>query len=420
MRVRGRIVWSVLALWGALSASGAQAAVEVVQTSIASSATRLISYRHQRHLFVTSDGRSHAVMNLGTAAGTGASLYLQSSDDGVQWVQQLKLGYTDANSVSDGVLVGNVLTVVYQGNDGFVRMVAMTYDPASRTWAKGTVEKLPRASSSITAVNPSFAVDANGNTWVSYVQEDSSTGYVAIVMYVRAAGGTSWSRSQQIYGYSNTVSFGNDKRSARLVAFPGGVGLVYSVGPNIYWAERPLGTSKLASAWNASTLMLAGTADLDPMSSHFSTVVDGQGNVFVAYTDSNVLYLRIRNVSTKQWTAQTRITGSSSSYPNANPTYAQLAWLGGQKVALISNFGAGVNVYQSPDSGSTWVCTTRALHDNLSGYFGDPRVEIPAFPGATVPALQQYQAYQPPGDGTVPPQYAAFFSFSASATAGCQ
>ena len=52
---------------------------------------------------------------------------------------------------------------------------------------------------------------------------------------------------------------------------------MYSVGPNIYWAERPLGTSQLASAWNASTLMLAGTPDQDPMSSHFSTVVDGQG-----------------------------------------------------------------------------------------------------------------------------------------------
>lgn len=414
-----RVAVGVLAVT-ALGFSGATlAAVQVSQTDIVSTATRLVSYRHQRHMFVTSDGRTHALMNLGTAAGSSGALYLHSTDDGVQWARQLVLPSTDANSVSDGVLTGDSLTVVYQCSDGIARMSTLKYSSASRTWSLASTSKLPRTSTTIAAVNPSFAVDANGNTWLAYVQEDSSSGYVMIALYVKPAGSSTWSRSSQSYGYSNAVTFGSDKRSARLVSLPGGIGLMYSVGPNIYWAERPL-TGTLTSSWNSSVLMLAGTADQDPMSSHFSTVVDGQGNVYAAYTDAGALYLRIRSTATRQWTAQTRITGNSATYPSANPTYAQLAWLGGTKVALISNFGSGVNVYQSANSGSTWVCTTRALHTNLSGYFDDARVEIPAFPAGNVQALQQFQAYQPAGDGTVPPQYAASFRFSPSATAGCQ
>lgn len=400
----------------------AQAAVQVAQTDIVSTATRLVSYRHQRHMFVTSDGRTHALMNLGTAAGTGGALYLHSTDDGVQWARQLVLPNTDANSVSDGVLTGDALTVVYQCSDGIARMSTLNYSTATRTWSLASTSKLPRASTSIAAVNPSFAVDANGNTWLAYVQEDSSSGYVMIALYVKAAGSSTWSRSSQSYGYSNGLTFGSDKRSARLVSLPGGIGLMYSVGPNIYWAERPL-TGTLTSTWNSSVLMLSGTADNDPMSSHFSTVVDGQGNVYAAYTDAGVLYLRIRNAATRQWTAQTRITGNSTSYPSANPTYAQLAWLGGSKVALVSNFGAGINVYQSANSGSTWACTTRGVHTGMSGYFTDARLEIPAFPGATtVQVLQQYQAFQPPADGSVvPPQYAVSFRFAPSTTdGGCQ
>jgi hypothetical protein len=248
----------------ALAFSGAtQAAVQVAQTDIVSTATRLVSYRHQRHMFVTSDGRTHALMNLGTAAGSGGALYLHSTDDGVQWARQLVLPNTNANSVSDGVLTGNTLTVVYQCSDGIARLSTLNYSPTTRTWTLASTSKLPRASTSIAAVNPSFAVDANGNTWLSYVQEDSSSGYVMIALYVKPAGSSTWSRSSQSYGYSNAVTFGSDKRSARLVSLPGGIGLMYSVGPNIYWAERPL-TGTLTSTWNSSVLMLAGTADRTP------------------------------------------------------------------------------------------------------------------------------------------------------------
>ena len=162
------------------AAAPAHAVSQVSQTTLTSDAKRLISYRHQRHLFVTSDGRSHIVANLSGQSGSTAALNLQSSDDGLVWIQQRKLGYTDSNSVSDSALNGNVLTVVYQCNDGLVRLATATYDPASKSWSSFTVEKVPRVDSRYNAVNPSFTVDGNGNLWVAYVQEDTTTGNVEI------------------------------------------------------------------------------------------------------------------------------------------------------------------------------------------------------------------------------------------------
>jgi hypothetical protein len=77
--------------------------------------------------------------------------------------------------VSDSALDGNTLTTVYQGSDGLIRYATATYDPASKSWSPFTVSKLPRASADIRAMNPSFTVDANGNTWVAYVAEDTRT-----------------------------------------------------------------------------------------------------------------------------------------------------------------------------------------------------------------------------------------------------
>jgi hypothetical protein len=63
----------------------ARAAVEEQSTSLVSSTPYLFSYRHQRHMVVTADGRYHLLANLGTQGGAKASLYLLSSHDGVNW-----------------------------------------------------------------------------------------------------------------------------------------------------------------------------------------------------------------------------------------------------------------------------------------------------------------------------------------------
>jgi hypothetical protein len=112
----------------------------------------------------------------------------------VNWVQQRHLGYTGYDAVSDSALTGNTLTTVFQDNQGFIRYATATYDPDTQGWSSFTVSKLPRASADIRAVNPSFTVDANGNTWVAYVEEDTRVGVetARIVVYRRAAGKSNW------------------------------------------------------------------------------------------------------------------------------------------------------------------------------------------------------------------------------------
>jgi len=399
------------------AAAPAHAVSQVSQTTLTSDAKRLISYRHQRHLFVTSDGRSHIVANLSGQSGSTAALNLQSSDDGLVWIQQRKLGYTDSNSVSDSALNGNVLTVVYQCNDGLVRLATATYDPASKSWSSFTVEKVPRVDSSYNAVNPSFTVDRNGNLWVAYVQEDTTTGNVGIVLYRKSADKGTWASAKQYFGDVNAnAPFGYDKRSARLVSLPSGIGMLYSYGPDIYWTERKLkGGADLA--WNSPTLMLAGTPDGDPMSSHFSTVVDGVGNVFAAFTDAGNLYVNRRDAGTGQWYSSPQTVLSATNNPSAKPVYAQLAWLGGTRLALATNLAVNTGIYLAQTTaGASFKCAELAKHDGFDTTvydFTEPRIELPAFPAGTVPLLQQFQTL----DETV--QYAAGFSFNPAAPKGC-
>jgi hypothetical protein len=60
-----------------------------------------VSYRHQRHLFVTADGRQHLWPTWAPRAAPRPRCSCSSSADGLVWTAQRKLGYTDSNSVSD-------------------------------------------------------------------------------------------------------------------------------------------------------------------------------------------------------------------------------------------------------------------------------------------------------------------------------
>lgn len=411
----------------------ARAAVQEQSSSLVSSTPYLFSYRHQRHMVVTADGRYHLLANLGTQGGAQASLYLLSSSDGVNWVQQRHLGYTGYDAVSDSGLTGNTLTTVFQDNQGFIRYATATYDPDTQGWSSFTVSKLPRASADIRAVNPSFTVDANGNTWVAYVEEDTRVGVetARIVVYRRAAGKSNWvaAGDQQPFGDASTYeTIYKAKRSARLVNIPGGIGMVYTVGKDIFWAQRKLkGGADLA--WNSSGLFLNGTEDNDPMSSHFSAVTDATGNVFVTFTDAGNLYFTRRDAATQQWPSKPRMLISADQYPGVQPTYSQISWLGGDQLLLASNFQDNIRVWKG-STGATpgFTCLLQATHTvrDANAYYRDARLEMPAQPAPTaaIPLLQQWQEFNPDAPppekaGTRPLQYANGLTFSPNAAPNC-
>jgi hypothetical protein len=335
-------------------------------------------------MVVTADGRYHLLTNLGTQGGAQASLYLLSSHDGVNWVQQRHLGYTGYDAVSDSALTGNTLTTVFQDNQGFIRYATATYDPDTQSWSSFTVSKLPRASADIRAVNPSFTVDANGNTWVAYVEEDTRVGVetARIVVYRRAAGKSNWVAAGYQQPFSD-VGPADDDVPCQAQRPPGdhpGWHRHGLHGGQGHLLGRASAQGRGHLAWNSSTMFLSGTEDNDPMSSHFSAVTDARA------TSSSPSPMRAacthppgcRDPPVAQ---QAQDAGLSASNPNALPTYAQIAWLGGDQLLLASNIRDNIRVWKGSTSASPgFTCLLQTTHTvrDANAYYTDARLEMPA------------------------------------------
>jgi hypothetical protein len=424
MKIFRAPIASVMAI-GALIALGQPARAATVQatmTNLASTSQRMISYRHQRHMIQTSDGYFHMMVNRGDD-GTATALALQSSSGaGKKWKTSNALNFTGNQSVSDSLLVGNTLTVVYDCTDGFPRMLTLTYDPVAHTWGNKKIKTLPLFPGATQAVNPTLAVDGNGTTWLAYVAENtgstaSSTmgaGNSVIVLYGLPAGAKTWIHSGlQFGGNNNTYPIPTVKRSARLVAVAGGVGMVYTEGADMNWVGRPL-AGDITTAWSAPKLLYTALGNLnEPMASHFSTITDALGNLFVAYTDQGALYLRERLASGGTWQARKTISPTTGDATKV-AVYAQLSWFSAGKLALVTNYGSNARVYQSADDGANFVCTHSLQHATTdTNSYTDARVELPATATNPVPVVQQFI-----GPDTVT-QGAIFYTFTQSTTAGC-
>jgi hypothetical protein len=408
-------------VWGCLGAAAfmpaAHAGVSTgVATTLTSTADRMISYRHQEHLWQTADGAVHVMINRGKQT-TGDALGLYSSfDGGTTWTLQATLPKTDAYSVSDGALSGTLLNMVYGSSAGEVRFAQFSYNTSTHIWSVVTTQRVPVSSTSVTGINPSLVIDRNGNAWAAYVEVNSTTGASVIVLSRRASGATTWTNTGLTFGPKDNLSaYPAVKRSARLLLTPGGIGMVYTVREQYFWAERP--TAGVATkAWTqlASPLYTSPyPPDTEPMSSHFSTVVDNKGYIHMAFADGgNLLYQRYDATALAWGTAKQLTTGLSSTYP-------QVAWLGAGQIAIAVNVDSNARVYQASDRGASpqnFVCTDRLMHPvaTTGVDYGYPRIEIPSAPvkGFPVPVLQQYI------DGSL--QRALHYQFASSTAAGCQ
>jgi hypothetical protein len=132
-----------------------------------------------------------------------------------------------------------------------------------------------------------------------------------------------------------------------LVTIPNGIGMVYTVGPDIFWAQR---SSRAApTCLEQRGPVPGGNEDKDPMSSHFSAVTDDSGNVFVTFTDAGNLYYNRRDAATSQWLT-TPVTLVSA---DSRPTPCHLcpgSWLGGNQLLIAHNAGVQMRVLKGTTS----------------------------------------------------------------------
>jgi len=369
---------------GTLAAPAQAQPVQIASqpTNLNSTADRMLSYRHQFHMWQTADGATHVIMNRGVTLG-GTALALQSSFDGVTWTPGVLLQNTDLTTTSDGYMVGTDLWLSYSNSGGTLFLSKMHYDPASAAWGLVSTETVFSSASTIASI-PSMALDANGTLWLAFTAQDKASGNFSIKLLRKPAGG-SWIDTGMTFGpVDNSAGSGKPERSARLLAIKGLVGMVFTAHQNVFWASR-MNTWDVNAPWTTSQIYTDQATDTDPWGSHYSTAVDTLGNVHLAMVDGGrVVYGRF--IYAKQgWVTPRAMTN------DINATYEQVSIANGA-VVVISNAQSVLRVFQSNDGGTTFTNPYLLVHPSPSGTtsYDRPRIEAPTYPSGPIPVLQQF------------------------------
>lgn len=388
--------WRIALLFGVVllssqmppEALAAPLSIMASPTTLESNADRMISYRHQEHMWQTSDGATHVVINQGTMGlKQGASLALYSSfDSGKTWLAMISLDNTSSYSTADGVLVGDDLNLVYPSSSGKILFSVIHYDNVLKTWSLVRTETA-FASAAYTGINPALAIDSQQRIWCAFVSKDRTLLSSNIKLIQRQTAG-GWQDTGLIFGATDVTA--SPERSARPIVLPDGtgIGLVYTVHQYIYWAYRR-NDWPVNLQWSQQTLFTSQPPyDIDPYESHFSLVSDNLGNIHVVTTDhGKLLYLRFVGL-TQTWDPVKYLS------TQAMVAYTQ-ATMAFDKLCIFYNVNTFIKVIESTDSGNTFLYTDLLVHQipatGSTLNYSNPRIETPGLSaGGQIPVLQQY------------------------------
>lgn len=358
--------------------------VRAVESDLTSSNERMISYRHQQHLWQTADGAFHLLVNRGTfTPGPGLTMY-SSYDSGQTWAFAQAFANTGDKSTGDGQLSGDDLALAYNTLDGNIIFTQLHYDSVMRTWLVQGAETA-FASTQWSGLNPTLAFDDLGTVWCGFLASSRSNSNSNLRVINRVGGGTVWTDPGLVFGPTDRGA----QRSARLQRIPGGMGMVWTVREVTSWSLRPNGLPD-NSAWQ-STAIYTGvpTKPLeDPYASHFSLVADSSGTLhLITIENFDVLYFRY-SLADGTWSSSRQVDDSRK------VAYAQIGLTNGALgVAFSVQRGKG-SLVVSPDLGTTWAATTElALLPAGPGInYNTARVEMPGQSFGPLPILQQYDS----------------------------
>jgi hypothetical protein len=353
--------------------------ISPITVPMTSTAVRMISYRHEKHSWQTSDGAFHLMINRGDQPGDDAFQLYTTVDDGANWIAGPSLVASNEYSTEDGMLRGKTLAVVYSTDTRAVVFTSFAWDPTSATWT-GSDSQTVFASAGQQAINPCIARDDNGSLWVPLVVLDLTTLDNSIRLMVRPSGTSRWIDTGQVFG---GVDGPEVERSARPVAIPGGMGMVYTVHNNMYWATRE-NTAPLTAAWTSQLLYTYTGTHTDPFSSHFSLVSDNRGNVHLALVDGGRLLYLHYNAANQRW-RQRWLT------PDINAGYPQVSLVGNTLVIAVNN-ESNAAVLTSTDLGKTFSYSYALRHGTPTKgvSYRYPRLETPATASDPTLLFQQY------------------------------
>jgi hypothetical protein len=353
-------------------------------TDLSSTAERMISYRHQEHMWQSSDGALHLVYNRGTLEpGPGLSLF-SSFDGGGTWTFMFDFANTDDASTADGAMQDDRLSLVYPTVDGTIAFAELLYDSVTRSWTL-TGAATAFSSSDWEGQNPALGFDSTGTIWCAFVARERTDRrrQTNIRMVNRVAGGFAWTDTGLVFGPTDAQSI---ERSARPVRTANGMGMVYSVRESMFWATRVNGMPDNVP-WTVSTIYVSPnptSPKADPYASHFSVVTDDSSNIHLVLSDNfEILYFRWSGAG--PWSSAVAVDtgGQKAGYPQIGVANGKLA------LAFILHQGDGAVLLVSADQGTTFSTAAQLAHRGVT--YGTARLETPTRTLGPLTVLQQYE-----------------------------
>ncbi len=375
------MLFAGLALGFAGNAAAVPVELEGMQTPLKGNSEKIISLRHQEHMWEAEDGTTYLVVNRGTQGNLAGLQVYSSFDHGLSWYPGPRLPGSNRDSFSDGYLADGILYLTYTTPAGVVMFTALKQRRVTATGKWVTVlSETAFSSPDMVADNPAMAVDAMGTVWLAFVATDAVTGEHSIRM-LRNSQQQGWVDTGFVFG---DVDSGVDVgRSARPVATATGMGMLYSVHGQIFWASRE-NTWDLSQAWARQLVFNSQAADTDPYASHFSVAADAQHNLHTVISDGGrVGYLRF-NAANKLWNSRWLTNDIKAAYVQAS--------LVGNDVVLASNNYSNIAIYRSVDGGNTFTAPYLLTHPDPAGgvSYPYPRVETASRTAGPMLVLQQY------------------------------
>lgn len=355
-------------------------------TPIQGNTDRMISYRQQRHMWMTNDGAVHILTNLGGVSG----LVLYSSvDQSNNWQPMLSIADTDDQSTSDGFVLNKKMYLSYSSTDDSIFFKKMDYDAVYKKWSEYPARLIFASKVGTMASNPTLISDSSNRLWCACVARNTS-GQSFIRLFDSIDQGDMWSDTGINFGVVSKSS----KKSAALVCLQDRIGVVYTNKNEVYWAYR-MNDWSLTTPWQAERIFVhepsQNTDPEDPYGSHFSVAVDRQQNIHVATKEAGcLLYLRF-SYNQQKWEVPRFLSD------NLNVGYMQVS-TSDNALFIAYNRGTSIEVIRSADEGMTFAIGWRLLHSSIdlsmftTTDFSHPRVETPSFVNSKLFVLQQFVA----------------------------
>lgn len=355
-------------------------------TNLKSTTDRMISYRHQRHTWITNDGAIHVLFNQGQNQYDASLVLYSSFDDGKSWNWMLSIPNTNSESTADGFLVGQKLSLAYSSATGSILFLPLTYNFINKKWKVEQTNTIYKARNFV-ATSPTIAVDNRGNLWTAFIAQQNSTKNYSIKLFNSSDRGLNWGNTNVRLGIIDQSA----RKSARLLTLKDRIGVVYTNGDTFYWAYK-IDSFFFNTPWQSQLIFTYQPGSNNSLySSHFSLVSDSLNNIHLATHDlGKLMYLKFDGQ--KQIWQPPKILSEDEQVG-----YMQTSLSADNKLLITYNQLTQVGVFESSNYGESFKFISLLVPPAQSNFpeskvsFAAPRIIAPIAINDKLSVLQQFQ-----------------------------